>query len=185
MKKIFKGYSTFGFIYLVICKIYTLIFYRKARVIRLPFRIRNQGVFKLSPRFSTGVNNRIDIFPNALLNIGSDVQINDFCHIACADEVVIGNHTLIASKVFISDHDHDFNCLEGAPSSWPLLCSKVLVGNNCWIGENVSILKGVKLGDNCIVGANSVLTRSFPSNSIVAGVPAKLIRTRTVSKIES
>lgn len=176
--RIYKGYGFFSVIYLFFCKIYTFLFFRKCKIIRLPFRLRVQGAIKLSPGLSTGIGNRIDVFDNATLTIGSNVQINDYCHIACSQYLSIGNDTLIASRVFITDHDHDFNCKVGTPASWPLLSSDVVIGDSCWIGEGVSILKGVNIGNNCIVGSNSVVTRSFPDNCIVAGVPAKIIRTR-------
>ncbi|MBU3677303.1 MAG: maltose acetyltransferase, partial [Chitinophagaceae bacterium] len=54
--------------------------------------------------------------------------------------------------------------------------ASVVIGKNCWLGGNVTILPGVTLGDNVTVGANSVVTKSFPSNVIIAGVPAKVIR---------
>ena len=55
----------------------------------------------------------------------------------------------------------------------------ITIGNNVWIGANSIILKGVNLGDNVVVGTGSVVTKSFPNNSVIAGVPAKLIKTIT------
>ena len=54
---------------------------------------------------------------------------------------------------------------------------KVIIGNYCWIGAKAIILKDVVLGDHCVVAAGSVVTKSFPAGSVIAGVPAKLIRT--------
>ena len=102
------------------------------------------------------------------------IQINDNCQIACAGKIFIGNNVLIASKVFITDHDHDYKD-EGAPAQWALCADNVKIGDNCWIGNGVSILKGVVIGRNSIIGAGSVVTKSFPESSIIAGVPAKNI----------
>jgi lipopolysaccharide O-acetyltransferase len=174
----YRGYDFFQTLSLCWYKIFTFLFYPRARLIRLPFRLRNLGYFKYGNGFTTGYANRIDIFEGASLTIGSNVQINDYCHIGCANKVTLEDDVLIASKVFITDHDHDFSNSMLAPIKWPIKASEVRIGKRVWLGENVSILKGVCLGDDCIVGANSVVTKCFPPRSIIAGTPAKLIRKR-------
>jgi acetyltransferase-like isoleucine patch superfamily enzyme len=52
----------------------------------------------------------------------------------------------------------------------------IKIGRNCWIGSNVIITDGVNIGDNCVVAAGAVVTKSFPDNSLLGGVPAKLIK---------
>lgn len=111
--------------------------------------------------------------------IGDNVSFEDYCHVACADKVIIGEGTLIASKVFISDHFHgeiSSKDLSLAPNARPLSTKPVVIGRNVWIGDNVSILPGVTLGDNVIVGANAVVTHSFPENVVIAGCPARVIK---------
>lgn len=113
------------------------------------------------------------------LEIGNDVSVQDFCHIGCIERVSIGDGTLIASKVFITDHFHGFinkSDLVAAPAKRPLSHKSVKIGKNVWIGDGACILPGVSLGDNVIVGANAVVTHNFPSNSVIAGCPAKIIK---------
>lgn len=173
-----KGYSFFGIIYLCVCVLYTKVFYRTSRLIRLPIRGIRLGAISGLVQFTTGVDCRIDVFTGAKLTVGVGVQINDYVHIACADKIEIGNGTLIASKVYITDHDHDIESGISEPINWPLKLKPVSIGDNCWIGENVSILKGVAIGNSCVVGANSVVTKSFPDNVVLAGNPARIIKTR-------
>lgn len=116
---------------------------------------------------------------NPKLNIGEKVFIGDYCHIGCINELSIGNGTLIARRVFITDHFHgniNHNDLLLPPVERPLSSKPVKIGDNVWIGEAACIMPGVTLGNNVIVGANAVVTHSFEDNSVIAGVPAKLIR---------
>lgn len=117
---------------------------------------------------------------NPRITIGDRVSFGYHCHVGCINEVTIGNDVLIASRVFISDHSHgrghgqDLN----TPPARRRLFSKgpIRIGCNVWIGEGVSILPGVTIGNNSIVGANSVVTHDIPENSVFAGTPARLIR---------
>lgn len=107
--------------------------------------------------------------------IGDMVTINPHVHIAAASSVVIGNNVLIASRVYISDHDHGYS--KGVPPAhMPLLVESIKIGNNVWIGEGVMILKGVTVGDGAVIGAASVVTKDVPPYSVVVGVPARILR---------
>lgn len=114
------------------------------------------------------------------LSIGNNVSINTDVHIGCINKVQIGNNVLMASRIYISDHSHgDMNNVDLAiPPAKRELFSRgpVIIEDNVWIGEGVAILPDVRIGENSIIGANSVVTKSFPRNSILAGNPARLVR---------
>lgn len=116
---------------------------------------------------------------NPELIIGDNITTGDYIHIGCVEKVQIGNGCLIADKVFITDHFHGSITKEAVKTPLgdrPLTSKPVIIGNNVWLGNSVSIMPGVTLGDNVIVGANSVVTHSFPANSVIAGCPARLIK---------
>ena len=114
------------------------------------------------------------------LIIGDQVNFNSDCHIGCINNVTIGDHVLLASRVYISDHSHGEitkDSVETPPSLRPLISKgPVIIEDNVWIGEGVCILPNVRIGKNSIIGANSVVTKDIPANSIVAGVPAVVLK---------
>ena len=118
---------------------------------------------------------------NPELIIGNNVSFNYNCHIGCINKIVIGDNVLFASNVFITDHFHGSTRtldLCAAPAKRQLHSKgAVIIENNVWIGENVVIMPDVTIGENSIIGANAVVTKSFPKNSVVAGVPATLVKT--------
>ena len=88
----------------------------------------------------------------------------------------IGSNCKITANVTILTHDFSYSVLRRVYHDLQNECSGyTIIGDNCFIGMNSTILPGVSIGDNCIVGSGSVVTRDVPSNSVVAGNPAKVI----------
>jgi len=119
---------------------------------------------------------------NRVLKIGDNVEINDYVHIAAVLNIEIGNHVLIASKVFITDHNHgnytgdDQSHPMEPPKDRKLAAKPVKIEDNVWIGEYVTILPGVTVGKGSIIGTSSVVTRDIPPYTIAVGIPAKVIK---------
>jgi lipopolysaccharide O-acetyltransferase len=183
-----RGYGIFSVLYLMACVVFTKIFFRPARIIRLPVSIRFRNRIKFGHGFTTGVGCRIDALvveghpSKTKIYFGTSVQINDYVHIAAVDSIVIGNDVLIASKVFITDHNHgSYSSPNGSdpmskPASRPLVVSPVVIRDNVWIGEFVSILPGVTIGKGSVIGSNTIVTSDIPEYSIAVGSPARVVK---------
>lgn len=111
------------------------------------------------------------------LQIGNHFVLNKYSRVICHERIEIGNDVVIARFVSILDHDHDYSIDKNGQLFFDgYKTAPVKIGNNVWIGDKVTICKGVQLGNNVIVAANSVVTKSFPSNCIIGGVTAKIIK---------
>lgn len=176
-------YSINEFFRLCFSFVFTKLFWRKAKLVCYPISIRGKKSFVYGKRFSCGYNCRFDLIntKKKTLFIGDNCEINDFCHIVATEMVVIGDNFLCASKVFISDTNHgNYNENDCPPTIDPkereLFSKPVRIGNNVWVGENVVILPGANIGNGCIIGANSVVTKEIPDNCIAVGNPARVIK---------
>ncbi|RNL56910.1 LbetaH domain-containing protein [Pedobacter jejuensis] len=186
MSNLFKRYSSFQLIKLGINLIRTKALFRNAKIIRFPFDIRGKKYIKIDNGFTTGVGCRIEAYPineETVLTIGKNVQMNDYVHVTAMEKVSIGDNVLMASKIYISDCSHGSyagNKFDSSPLTTPMerkMHSKeVIIGNNVWLGEFVSVLPGVTIGSGSIIGANSVVSKNIPSNVIAVGSPAKPIK---------
>lgn len=176
-------YSLGEFIHNCVYLAYTKLRYRHARLIRLPFYLRGRRHFSYKEGLTVGYGCRFDLAGEGItLIVGANCKINDRVHIVAHEHVEIGNDVLMASDIFISDTSHGSYGSSGSsspaviPDERPLVTSPVKIGDRVWIGEGARILPGVTIGDGCIVGANAVVTRSFSPNTIVGGIPAKIIK---------
>ena len=181
MKKSFLEFLYLGYSFIV-----TKLTIPSARLLRQPIDIRGKSGIAFGKQLTTGYHCRFDAHnkdENISLHFGNNIQINDFVHIAALKVVRIGNNVLIASKVFITDLEHGSyigNEDDADPCSIvkdrQLSSKSVVIEDNVWLGEHVSVLPGATIGENSIIGANSVVTKSIPPNSIAVGSPAKVIK---------
>lgn len=183
-----RTYGVLGLVRMAGDLLVTRLLFHGVRIMRRPFHIRGKRHVAFGRRLTVGVGLRIDAFfdgqwQGPLVRIGDDVEINDHVHIAAVRSVTIGDHTLIASRVFISDHNHgdlDGRAAENGPAVppavRPLAVKPVRIGDRVWIGEGALILPGVTIGDGAIVGGGAVVTRDVPAGAVVAGIPARIVR---------
>lgn len=162
-----------------------IIFGWNVRIVKCFPRIICKGKIKLGRSFTAGKDLRIEVLTKtAVLNIGDNVKINDYCHIGTIYKIEIGNEVLIGSRVTIVDHDHgyygnDNTILEDiltVPDKRKLFGKEIVIKENVWICEGAVILSGSIIGNGVIVAANSVVKGSIPDYTIVAGIPAKPIK---------
>ncbi|MDV6168395.1 acetyltransferase [Flavobacterium sp. DG1-102-2] len=181
-----RRYGFIGAFKLLMSLIYTKLFFPGARLIRLPFDIRNKRNIIIGKGFTTGFGCRIEAYPKndgeKVLFFGDNIEINDYVHIAAGEKIIFGNNVLIASKVFISDINHGRYTGESpdspmsAPNSRKLSTNPVTIRDNVWIGEGVCIMSGVTIGVGCVIGASSVVTKDVPDFCIAVGSPARVVK---------
>lgn len=119
------------------------------------------------------------------VNIGENCNFGDFLHLTCIRKIQIGNNVLTGRWVTISDNGHgetDYQNLQIAPVKRKLSCKgPVIIGDNVWIGDKATILSGVTIGEGSVIAANAVVTKDVPPFTVVAGNPAKVIKSFTKS----
>lgn len=121
--------------------------------------------------------------PSNLLRIGNDTYVGMFSILnGYANQLHIGERVSIAQHVNIMT-DSGPNASPALQKLYPIENKPVIIGDDCWIGANCTILPGVTLGKFCIVAANSCVKSSFPDYSLIGGTPARLIRTFSPEEI--
>lgn len=141
----------------------------------------------LSRLFGHDVDSSLRVFPpfytdfGKNIHIGKNVFINACCHFQDHGGVTLGDGCQIGHNVVFATLNHGM-APEDRGTTYP---APIRLGKNVWVGSNATILQGVSIGDNSIVAAGAVVTRDVPENVIVAGVPAKIIKTIDSTSVKS
>jgi acetyltransferase-like isoleucine patch superfamily enzyme len=112
------------------------------------------------------------------VEIGDKTVLGQECTISAYKRVRIGEQCVIADRAMFIDFDHGVTEVDRPIRHQGIYMRETIVGSNVWIGYGACILRGVRVGDNSIIGTNSVVTSDVPANAVVGGVPARLIRMR-------
>jgi len=137
--------------------------------------ISNDGLLTIGERVrlvSTVAQLELVTLPGGHLEIGDNVFINYGSSLVASNHVKIGNDALIGTHVMVMDCD--FHNVED--KSWDTTGSPIVIEDRAWLGNRSIILKGVTIGHDAVVAAGSVVTRDVPPRTVVAGVPAKVVR---------
>jgi acetyltransferase-like isoleucine patch superfamily enzyme len=112
------------------------------------------------------------------ISIGNNVGIGEFAYLGGAGGLEIGDECIVGQYWSCHPENHNYDDLNVSIRHQGVSRKGIKIGKNCWIGSKVTVLDGVQIGDGCIIAAGSVVTQSFPENSIIAGVPAKILKNR-------
>ena len=117
--------------------------------------------------------------------VGSNVSINPNCTFIDCNRIIIGDNVLIAPCVHLTTATHPVELVDRLTPDWHLDSGEyrwrtyalpITIGNGCWIGANVVVLPGVRIGDGAVIGAGSVVTKDFPANVVAVGNPCRVLR---------
>lgn len=196
LSRLFKNYYPPDLFRLGRDMVYSKLFFPSGvRMVRQPAYIVGKKYMTFGDNFRSGPNLRLEVLDSEFVRgstessatqpeliFGTDVSINFNVHIGVIKRVVLGNNVLIGSNVLITDHNH--GNYKGDNQDGPntiakdrsLVGAEVVIGDNTWIGENVVILPGSRIGEGCIIGANTVVSGTFEKHQMLAGSPARVIK---------
>ena len=115
----------------------------------------------------------IAVYGDGRIELGPGSFVGHHCTLAARDAIEIGAGTYLAELVSVRDHDHRVGA---QPSSGEMTVDSVVIGANVWIGAKVTVIRGSRIGEGAVIGANAVVRGEIPARSVCAGVPARVIR---------
>ena len=143
----------------------------------LELKIEPRGEIRFGRFVWIGDGTKIRCHEGAV-EIGAKTVMGQECTISAYQRVRIGEECVIADRAMFIDFDHGMVEIERPIRLQGIYKRDVEVGNNVWIGYGACVLRGVSVGDNSVIGTNSVVTKDVPANAVVGGIPARIIRMR-------
>jgi acetyltransferase-like isoleucine patch superfamily enzyme len=147
----------------------------------LELQVGNSGEIRFGRFVWIGDGTKIRCHEGEVL-IGPKTVLGQECTISAYRRVRIGEQCVIADRAMFIDFDHGVVEVDRPIRQQGIYMRECVVGSNVWVGYGACVLRGVRVGDNSIVGTNAVVTRDVPANAVVGGVPAKVIRMREAPK---
>jgi acetyltransferase-like isoleucine patch superfamily enzyme len=144
---------------------------------RLELKIARRGEVRFGRFVWIGDGTKVRCH-EGLVEIGEKTVMGQECTISAYQRVRIGEQCVIADRAMFIDFDHGVVEVERPIRLQGIYKRDVEVGSNVWIGYGACILRGVRVGDNAVVGTNSVVTKDVPANAVVGGIPARILRMR-------
>ena len=148
---------------------------------KLLFRVLYRNKFKLGRGTSFRRHFGLMIENTGHVEIGSQCFFNDDCSIASMGHVRIGDGTIFGANVRIYDHNHHFSDTKRPIKEQGYTVGEVNIGSHCWIASNVTLLKGCRIGDNCMIGTGCVVSEMIPDNTVIRLVQQKQYSTLRVN----
>ena len=111
-----------------------------------------------------------------MIRMGDNVFFNNYCTVCAQKEITIGDGTIFGENVKIYDHNHIYSNPDILIKHQGYACAPIHIGKQCWIGSNVTILKGVTIGNHSVVGAGCVIYKDIPSNSVVVNKQELIVK---------
>ena len=136
------------------------------------------SVFLLTLGKRCKINNDVLLQGSGSIVLGENTFVGSYSIIGANESIIIGDNVMIAQSVSIRDHDHSFDRLDIPMCAQGITTSAIIIENDVWIGHGAIITKGVTIETGAIIAAGAVVTKDVPAYSIVAGVPAKVIKYR-------
>lgn len=124
------------------------------------------GQLTIGKKFRMRDGAKIRVRKGATCCIGRNVSVNSNNMIACHEHIVIGDNVQFSPNVQVYDHDHDYKA-DGGVGAMKYKTTPIVIGNNVWIGANSVILRGTKIGNNCVIGAGCVVKGEYPDNAVI------------------